>query len=58
MAPRLFEARIPPRRALLGLTGVVIIALACDSSCQIEHVKFCPGMAQQVGEVPEPFTVL
>jgi hypothetical protein len=46
MDPRLFESLIPARQALLGTTGFVIIALACDSSRQIEHVKFGPGMAQ------------
>ena len=58
MDPCLFEILIPARQALLGLTGFVIIALACDSSCQIEHVEFDPGMTQQMGEVPEPFSVL
>jgi hypothetical protein len=46
MHPRLFEFPIPARQALLGLTGFVTIALACDSSRQIGHVKFGPGMAQ------------
>ena len=36
----------------------VVVALACDSSRQIEHMEFDRGMTQQVGEVPEPFRVL
>jgi hypothetical protein len=46
MDPRLFEILIPARQALLGLTGFVTIALAGDSSRQIEHMKFGPVMAQ------------
>jgi hypothetical protein len=46
MYPRLFEFLIPARQALLRLTGFVIIALARDSTRQIEHVKFGPRMAQ------------
>jgi len=39
------------------VTGFGIVALACDSSRQIEHVKFVLGMAQQTREVPESFSV-
>jgi hypothetical protein len=57
MDPRLLETLLPARQALPGQTGFVFIALACDSSRQIEHVKFGAGMAQQMGDLPEPFTV-
>jgi hypothetical protein len=46
MDARLFEIFVPTRQALCGLTGFFVIALASDSSRQIEHVKFDPGMAQ------------
>jgi hypothetical protein len=55
--PRLFEILSPARQAVCGLTGFVIIALACDSTRQIEHVEFHRGMTQQMGKVPEPLTV-
>jgi hypothetical protein len=55
--PRLLETLLPEEQALLGLTSFIIIALACDSTRQIEHVKFDAGMAQQMGDLPEPFTV-
>jgi hypothetical protein len=42
---------------MCGLTGFGIVALACDSSRQIEHAKFVAGMAQQMREVPESFSV-
>jgi hypothetical protein len=42
---------------MCGLTGFGIVALACDSSRPIEHVKFVLGMAQQMREVPESFSV-
>ena len=56
--PRLFEILSPVRQAVRGLTGFVILALACDSTRQIEHVKFGRGMTQQMSEVPESFRVL
>ena len=40
MDARLFEILIPPRQAACGLTGFVILALACDSTRQIEHMEF------------------
>jgi hypothetical protein len=55
MDPRLFEILRPVRQAARGLTGFVIIALACDSTCQIKHMEFDRRMTQQMGEVPEPF---
>jgi hypothetical protein len=58
MDSRLFEILIPARQAACGLTGFVIIALACDSSRQIEHVEFSLWMTQQMGEVSEPLSVL
>ena len=58
MDPSLFEILIPARQTMRGLTGFVIIVLACDSSRQIEHVKFGRGMTQQMGEVAEPLSVL
>src|ERR1700722_16841481 len=58
MDPRLFEILIPTWQAVRGLTGFIMIALARDPSCQIEHVEFDPGVTQEMGEVPEPFRVL
>ena len=34
------------------------MALACDSTGQIEHVEFGRGVAQQMGKVPESLGVL
>ena len=56
--PRLFEILIPARQAVCELPGFIIIALARDSSSQIEHVEFGRGMTQQMGEVAEPLSVL
>ena len=58
MDPGLFEILIPARQALRGLTGFIIIALACDATGQIQHVKFDPGMTQQVGEESQALGVL
>jgi hypothetical protein len=58
MDPRLFEILIAARQAMPELTGFVIIALAGDSASQIKHMEFDPGMAQEMGDVPEPFRVL
>jgi hypothetical protein len=58
MDARLFEIHVPARQAVCGLTGFVIIALACDSARQIEHVEFGRGMSQQMGNVPESLGVL
>jgi hypothetical protein len=58
MDPRLFEILSPARQAVCGLTGFVIIALACDSTGQIERVEFVRGMTQQMGQAPESFSVL
>jgi hypothetical protein len=55
---RLFEILSPARQAVCGLTGFVVIALACDSTGQIEHVEFDRRVAQQMGEVPESLGVL
>src|SRR5438552_5393922 len=57
MYPCLFELFGSPRQALCRLTDFVL-ALACDSSRQIEHVEFNAGMTQQMGEVSEPLGVL
>jgi hypothetical protein len=46
MDPGLFEILVPTRQAVRGLTGFIIIALACDATDQIKHVEFDPGMAQ------------
>src|SRR5208282_587084 len=56
--PRVFEILIPARQAVCGLPGFIIIALARDSSRQIENVEFGRGMTQQMGEVSEPLSVL
>jgi hypothetical protein len=40
MDPRFFEILGSARQTLLGLTVRVIVALACDSSRQIEHMEF------------------
>ena len=58
MDPSLFEILVPARQAVRGLTGFIILALACNSSSQIEHVEFDRGMTQQMGEVPESLSVL
>jgi predicted cation transporter len=46
----------------IGLSFLVsyflILRLACDSTRQIEHVKFDCGMAQQMGKIAEPLGVL
>jgi hypothetical protein len=57
--PRLFEILSPARQAVCGLTGfVVTVALACDSTGQIEHVEFGRWVAQQMGDVPDSLGVL
>jgi hypothetical protein len=43
--PRLLEILRPARQAVCELTGFVVIALACDSTGQIEHVEFGRGVA-------------
>ncbi|MFZ2060724.1 MAG: hypothetical protein WAU82_06915 [Candidatus Binatus sp.] len=48
----LFEILVSARQAPLGLIDSVIIALAGNATGQIKHVKFDPGMAQQMREVP------
>jgi hypothetical protein len=53
----LFEILIPARQTL-GLAGFVILTVARDSTRQIEHMKFGAGMAQQMGYVSEPPSVL
>ena len=58
MDPGLFEILIPARQALRGLTGFFVIALAPDSSRQIEHVEFNPRMTQQMGDVQKSLRVL
>jgi hypothetical protein len=58
MDPRLFEILIAVRQVLRRSSGFIIAALACDSSRQIEHMKFGARMAQEMGEVPESFGVL
>jgi hypothetical protein len=54
----LFEILRPARQAVCGLTGVVVIAMACDSTRQIEHVELGRGVPQQMGKVPESLGVL
>jgi hypothetical protein len=58
MDPRHFEILVPARQAVCGLPDFITIALARDSSSQIEHVEFDRGMTQQMGEVPEALSVL
>ena len=58
MDPSLFEVLFPARQAVHGLIGFIVIALACNSSCQIQHVEFGRGMTQQMGEVAEALSVL
>jgi selenophosphate synthase len=55
---RLFEILSPMRQAVRGLTDFVVIAPTRDSTCQIKHMEFDPGMTQQMGEVSEPFRAL
>jgi hypothetical protein len=43
MDPGLFEI-LSARQAMSGPTGLVIVALASDSTRQIEHVEFGRGM--------------
>jgi hypothetical protein len=53
----LFEILIPARQTL-SLPGFVILTVASDSTRQIEHMKFGARMAQQMGYVSEPSSVL
>jgi hypothetical protein len=53
----LFEILVTARQAACGLNDLVIIALACDTSSQIERVELSPGMTEQMGEAGESFGV-
>jgi hypothetical protein len=55
--PRLFEILRPARQAECRQTGFITIALACDSTRQIEHVEFGRRVAQQMSEVPHAFSI-
>ena len=57
MDPRLVEILSATRQALCGFTGFVIVAPACDSTCEIEHMEFDRGVAQQMSEVPESLSI-
>jgi hypothetical protein len=57
MDPRLFEIPIPPRQAVPRLTGFVLLAMARNSTHQVEHVEFGRWMTQQVANVPESLGV-
>jgi hypothetical protein len=56
--PLPFKILSPAGQAMCGLTGFVVIALACDLTGQIEHVEFGRRVTQQMGEVPESLGVL
>jgi hypothetical protein len=49
----LFQILIAAWQVGCGRTGFVIVAPACDSARQIEHMEFDRGMTQQMGEVGE-----
>ena len=53
MDPGPFEILGVPRQTLHRMTAIVLVALACNRSRQIEHMEFGGGMAQQMREVPE-----
>jgi hypothetical protein len=58
MAPCLFEILFTPRQAWHWVAGFVLLALACHSAHQIEHVELDPRMTQQMDEVPDSLSVL
>ncbi len=52
----LFEILVTPRQSVRRLrrpAGFMLVALACNSAEQIEHVEFDRGMTQEMGKVPE-----
>jgi hypothetical protein len=57
MDPGFFEILSPSWQAACELTGFVIVALARDSTRQIQHVEFGCGVPQQMREIPEAFNI-
>ncbi|MGB6562675.1 MAG: hypothetical protein WBE69_08735 [Candidatus Binataceae bacterium] len=58
MDPSLFQVLFPARQAVHQLIGFIVLALACNSPCQIQHVEFDRRVTQEMGEVPESLSVL
>ena len=58
MDPCLFEILGPARQTLNRVTAFVLLALACNSPEQIDHVEFDRRMTQQMGEIPESPCIL
>src|SRR6267378_3781898 len=58
MDPCLLELFVAPRQAVRRPTCFVLLALACHSPHQIEHMEFDRGMTQQMSEVAESPGVL
>ncbi len=58
MNSRLSELLISARQAVRRLTCLVLLALACNPTSEIEHVEFGRWMTQQVANVPESLGVL
>jgi hypothetical protein len=59
MDSRPFEILIQSRQAVRRMTGIVLLALARNSSLQVEHVEFSAGMTRQIkSQITESLRVL
>jgi hypothetical protein len=60
LKPKVLEVLAPVGQGVCATVGLVRLALVCDYVCKIEHMKFGPGIAQEMSEeyespgVPEP----